>query len=312
MKLHGLEYLATLRQRIRTDLAPQDIMEIPTCLERVCSWLPEEHKRVVQHPTQEREIQVPVPVAWAAVAFRRPAMSCANPDELRTVKWYTTLYFVDYEAAHQSAPGIQQWHDTYRPSARQTKHGYGARTRHQWLGIPDIRQFAHSEAGGGGDYDARFLQKCGFASTLAGWEGDLASKQPVAHDRDKSFPPVVPFQKLYPWRSCMHALLYSCKQTIDDVSVQVLALMVATAQCRCGICNDPFTFSLNEAIEIDHMVPENAQNHQDATFRAARKTGHPSNLLNERQISPEMKYTSAVHRTCNMEAAAKWNSRPHN
>ena len=192
MKLHGLGYIAGLKDRIGRECVPDQIMDIPGCLDRLCGLLADKHVRVVRHPTEDRDIKVPVSVAWAAAGMRHPAMPCANPDELHIVKWYTTLYAVDCDAALLRAPAIQQWHQTYRPDARVVGGGLGNRTRDDWLGIEDIRKFAQSEAGGCGAYDACFQMKCGFKSTLAGWHGDFGTQQSAVHDRHWGFPPVAP------------------------------------------------------------------------------------------------------------------------
>ena len=86
-------------------------------------------------------------------------------------------------------------------------------------------------------------------------------------------------------------------------------MMAAVAQGRCGICNEPFTFSLIETREFDHMVQLNAERYNDDSFREARKTANPAILLARPLIPPEMKYTSAAHAECNKAAAAAWRRR---
>ena len=111
---------------------------------------------------------------------------------------------------------------------------------------------------------------------------------------------------MYRWHSVMHVLLYSNKNKTDNVSVQVLSLMAAVAQSRCGICNEPFTFSLTETREFDHMVQLDAKHYHDDSFREARKTTDPAKLLARQLIPPEMKYTCAVHAECNRAAGFAW------
>ena len=87
--------------------------------------------------------------------------------------------------------------------------------------------------------------------------------------------------------------------------------MVAAAQCRCGICSVPFALSTLESLDIDHMVPGNAADHQDDKYRTARRTETPALMLRRYPVPPEMTYTCVVHQDCNKSAAAEWNSRPN-